>query len=93
MALTIGNKLNVKAIFRTHKSNKNITDLSVKLLKTVTVKVLESNYVRKRSYGIAKVVEGGGEGWFFEEPAGAMEASRKTILEPPPSALGVAAFT
>ena len=42
-ALTIGNKLNVEAIFRTYKSNENTTDLSTKLLKTVTVKVLESN--------------------------------------------------
>ena len=43
MALTIGKKLNFKAIFRTYKSNANTTDLSAKLLKTVTVKVLESN--------------------------------------------------
>jgi len=41
------------------------TDLNIKLLKTVTVKVLESNYFRKLSYGIANVVEGGGEGRIF----------------------------
>ena len=43
MALTIGKKLNFKAIFRTYKSNENTTDVSAKLLETVTVKVLESN--------------------------------------------------
>ena len=69
MALTIGKLQHVKAIFRTHKSNENTTDLYIKLLKTVTVKVLESNYFRKLSYGIANVVEGGSEGWFFEEPS------------------------
>ena len=36
---TIGKSLIVKAIFRTYKSNENTTDVCVKLLKTVTVKV------------------------------------------------------
>ena len=92
MALTIGKKLNVKAIFRTYKSNENTTDLTSQLLKTVTVNVLESKYDRKVSYEMANVVEDSGEGWFFEQPAGAMEAAQKVALEPLASALGVAAF-
>ena len=41
---------------------------------------------------MANVVEDSGEGWFFEQPAGAMEAAQKVALEPLASALGVAAF-
>ena len=63
---TIVNSLKVKAIFRTYKSNENTTDLCVKLLKTVTVNVLESKYNRKVSDEMANVVEDSGEGWFFE---------------------------
>jgi hypothetical protein len=62
---TIGKSLKVKAIFRTYKSNENTTDLCVKLLKTVTVNVLESNYNRKVSYEKANVVKDSGEGRFF----------------------------
>ena len=69
-----------------------LTDLTSQLLKTVTVNVLESKYDRKVSYEIAKVVEDSGEGWFFEQPAGAMEAAQKVALEPLASAVGVAAF-
>ena len=61
----IGNSLNEKAIFRTYKSNENTTDLCVKLLKTVTVNVLESNYNRKVSDGMANVVKDSGEGRCF----------------------------
>ena len=92
MALTLGNSLNVKVVFRTYKSNENTTDLTSQLLKTVTVNVLESKYDRKVSYEMANVVEDSGEGWFFEQPAGAMEAAQKVALEPLASALGVAAF-
>ena len=62
---TIGKSLKVKAIFRTYKSNENTTDVCVKLLKTVTVNVLESNYNRKVSDEIANVVEDSGEGRCF----------------------------
>ena len=62
---TIGNSLKVRAIFRTYKSNENTTDVSVKLLKTVTVNVLESNYNRKLSDEMANVVAASGEGWCF----------------------------
>ena len=62
---TIGKKLDVKAIFRTYKSNENTTDVCVKLLKTVIVNVLESNNDRKLSYEIANVVEDSGEGRCF----------------------------
>jgi hypothetical protein len=43
----------------------------------VTVKVLESIKFEKRSYEIALVVKGGGEGWFFEEAAGARKLLKK----------------
>ena len=62
---TIGKSLKVKAIFRTYKSNENTTDVCVKLLKTVTENVLESNYDRKLSYEIVNVVEDSGEGRCF----------------------------
>ena len=62
---TIGKSLKVKAIFRTYKSNANTTDVCVKLLKTVTVNVLESNNDRKLSYEMANVVKDSGEGRCF----------------------------
>ena len=65
MAFTIGKKLKVKAIFRTYKTNENTTDVCVKLLKTVTVNVIESNNDRKLSYEISNVVEDSGEGRCF----------------------------
>jgi len=48
-----------------------LTDLNTKLIKTVTVNVLESNYNRKLSYEMANVVKDSGEGWLFLLPAGA----------------------
>ena len=71
MALTIGKTLKFKAIFRTYKSNENATDVCAKLLKTLTVNVLESNDIRELSYEIANVVKDSGEGWFFLLQAGA----------------------
>ena len=62
---TIGKSLKVKAIFRTYKSNENTTDVCVKLLKTVTVNVPESNYDRKLSYEMENVVKDSGEGRCF----------------------------
>ena len=62
---TKGKSLKVKAIFRTYKSNENTTDLCVKLIKTVTVNVLESNNDRKLSYEMANVVAASGEGRYF----------------------------
>ena len=62
---TIGNSLKVKAIFRTYKSNENTTNVCTKLIKTVTVNVLESNYNRKVSDGMANVVKDSGEGRCF----------------------------
>ena len=62
---TTGKSLKVKAIFRTYKSNENTTDLCVKLLKTVTVNVLESKYNRKVSDEMANVVKDSGEGRCF----------------------------
>jgi hypothetical protein len=47
------------------KAMQILTDLNTKLLKTVTVNVLESNYNRKVSYEMANVVKDSGEGWFF----------------------------
>ena len=71
MALTLGKKLKIKAIFGTCKSNERTSYLTTKLLKTVTVNVLESNQVRKSSYEIAKVVKDSGEGQHFLLQAGA----------------------
>ena len=62
---TIGKSLKVKAIFRTYKSNENTTDVCVKLLKTVTVKVHRIRENRKISYEMANVVEDSGEGRCF----------------------------
>lgn len=63
---TIGKSLKIKVIFRTYKSNENTTDLCVKLLKTVTVNVLERKYDRKVSDEMENVLKDSGEGWFFE---------------------------
>ena len=47
------------------KTMKTLTDLNTKLLKTVTVNVLEINYNHKISYEMANVVEDSGEGRIF----------------------------
>ena len=47
------------------KTMQTLTALNIKLLKTVTVNVLEDKYNRKLSYEIANVVEDSGEGWFL----------------------------
>ena len=62
---TIGNKLNINAIFRTYKSNENTTDVCAKLLKTVTENVHRIRDNRKLSYEMANVVEDSGEGRCF----------------------------
>ena len=54
-----------------------LTDLNTKLLKTVTVNVLESKYNRKFSYEMAKVLEDSGEGQLFLLPAGARKQLKK----------------
>ena len=65
MALTVGNQLNNKAIFRTYKSNANTTDVCAKLLKTGNVKVHRIRDNRKISYGMGNVVKDSGEGRCF----------------------------
>ena len=47
------------------KTMQILTDLNTKLLKTVTVNVLESKYNRKVSYEMASVVKDSGEGRCF----------------------------
>jgi hypothetical protein len=59
------------------KAMQILTDLNTKLLKTVTVNVLESNYNRKVSYEIAKVLKDSGEGQLFLLPAGARKQLKK----------------
>ena len=54
-----------------------LTDLNTKLLKTVTVNVLESNYNRKFSYEMEKVLKDSGEGQLFLLPAGARKQLKK----------------
>jgi len=53
------------------KTMQILTALPVKLLKTVNVKVHQSNDNRKVSLEIAKVLQGSGEGWLFLLQAGA----------------------
>ena len=53
------------------KAMQILTDLNTKLLKTGYVNVLESNYNRKVSYEIAKVLKDSGEGQHFLLQAGA----------------------
>ena len=65
MAFTIGKLTETKSHFITYKSNENTTNLTTKLIKTVNVYVLKSNYNRKVSYGMANVVKGSGEGRCF----------------------------
>ena len=59
------------------KAMQILTDLKTKLLKTVTVNVLESNYNRKFSYEMAKVLKDSGEGQLFLLPAGARKQLKK----------------
>ena len=59
------------------KTMQILTALNIKLLKTVTVNVLESNYSRKVSYEIAKVLKDSGEGQLFLLPAGARKQLKK----------------
>ena len=68
--------MNVRNIVEKHfttltKAMQILTDLNTKLLKTVTVNVLESMYYRKVSYEMAKVLKDSGEGRFFLKQAGA----------------------
>ena len=53
------------------KAMQILTDLNTKLLKTVTVNVLESNYNRKVSDEMANVLKDSGEGRLFLLQAGA----------------------
>ena len=53
------------------KTMQILTDLNTKLLKTVTVNVLESRYFRKISPEMANVVKDSGEGQHFLLQAGA----------------------
>ena len=53
------------------KAMQILTDLNTKLLKTVNVKVHQSNYNRKVSFEIAKVLKDSGEGQHFLLQAGA----------------------
>ncbi len=65
MAFTLGKLTEIEIHFITYKSNENTTDLSTKLLKTVTCNVLKSKCNRKVSYEMANVVKDSGEGRFF----------------------------
>ena len=62
---TIGKELNIKAIFRTYKSNANTTDVCAQLLKAGNVNVHRIRDNRKISYGMANVVKDSGEGRCF----------------------------
>ncbi len=53
------------------KTMQTLTALNIKLLKTVTVNVLETRQFSKSSYEMANVVNDSGEGWSFLLQAGA----------------------
>ena len=59
------------------KAMQILTALNIKLLKTVTVNALESNYNRKVSYEIVKFLKDSGEGQLFLLPAGARKQLKK----------------
>jgi hypothetical protein len=67
----------VKQFVTLTKAMQILTDLHTKLLKTVTVKVHQSNYNRKGFLESAKVVKDGGEGWLFLLQAGARKQLKK----------------
>lgn len=91
MAFTIGKSTEIKSHFITYKTNANTTDLSAKLLKTVTENVLKSNYNRNVSDGIVNVVKDSGDGRCFLELGDAMGATKNVVLEPLASASAGAA--
>jgi hypothetical protein len=66
-----------KQITTRTKTMQTLTALHIKLLKTVTVNALESNYNRKVSYEMAKVLKDSGEGQLFLLPAGARKQLKK----------------
>ncbi len=65
MAFIQGKLTEIKSHFITYKSNENTTDLSTKIIKTVNVYVLKSNYNRKVSDEMVNVVKDSGEGQCF----------------------------
>ena len=62
--MNVRNRVDKQFATRT-KTMQILTDLNTKLLKTVTVNVLESNYNRKVSDEMANVVKDSGEGRCF----------------------------
>ena len=73
------------------KAMQILTDLNIKLLKIVTVNVLESNYNRKVSDEIANILKDSGEGQLFFIAGWCEEAIKKAVLEQTISAMGGAA--
>ena len=65
MAFTIGKLTEIESRFIIYKSNANTSYLNTKLIKTVNVSVLKSNYKRKVSNEMENVVTGSGEGRCF----------------------------
>ena len=77
MAFTIGKLTEIKSHFITYKSNENTSYLTTKLIKTVNVYVLKSNYNRIVSDEMVNVVKDSGEGRFFSMQAGARKHRKK----------------
>ena len=65
IAFTIDKITKIESYFIIHKSNENTSYLNTKLIKTVNVNVLKSNYNRRVSYEIVNVVKDSGEGRCF----------------------------
>ena len=67
----------IKQFVALTKTMQGLTALHSKLLKTVTVKVYQSNYNRKVFHEMAKVVKDSGEGRLFLLQAGARKQLKK----------------
>ena len=77
MAFTIGKLSEIKSHFIAYKSNENTSYLTTKLIKTVNVYVLKSNYNRIVSDEMVNVVKDSGEGRFFSMQAGVRKHRKK----------------
>ena len=65
IAFTTGKLTKIESYFIIYKSNENTSYLNTKLIKTVNVSVLKSNYNRKVSSEMENVVTASGEGRCF----------------------------
>lgn len=74
--VNVRNRVDKQFATRT-KTMQILTALNIKLLKTVTVNVLETRQFSKSSYEMANVVNDSGEGWSFLLQAGARKQLKR----------------